>query len=106
MYIASAYDPEDDNGPLASVIWRAGLVKPDRAGRPQVHLYGSPRRVARLDGLKVEAIAIREEGRASGHLFAGVDDENYGGTLRPIPLQDLPRYDPSFHHAEGAGGVV
>jgi len=65
MYIASAYDHEDDNGPFASVIWRVGLVKPNQSGPPRVSLYGSPRRVARLDGLKVEAIAFPATGPAA-----------------------------------------
>lgn len=87
VYIASAYDPEDDNGPFTSIIWRAGQVKMDRAGRVRVKLFRQPSQLARLDGLKVESIAIREAGQTTFELFAGVDDENYGGALRQIPNQ-------------------
>jgi hypothetical protein len=87
VYVSSAYDPEDDAGPFASVIWRAGQVRVQRSGRVAVDLFGAPRQLARLDGLKVEALAIRERGRGAGELFAGVDDENYGGALRPIPTR-------------------
>ena len=86
VYIASAQDPGDDNGPFASIVWRAGRVTLDRAGRPGIRLFSTPGLVAKLDGLKVEAVAIREEGRDSSQLFVGVDDENYGGALRPLPL--------------------
>ena len=84
VYVASAYDPEDDNGPFRSVIWRAGRITADRNGvRPVFHVR--PVRLATLDGLKVESLAIRES-NGKLELFAGTDDENYGGILRPIPL--------------------
>lgn len=87
LYVASAYDPEDDDGPFASVIWQAGQVRVNRSGRVAVELFGAPRQLARLDGLKVEGLAIREGGQGAPELFAGVDDENYGGALRPIPAR-------------------
>ena len=84
VYVASAYDPEDDNGPFRSVLWRAGFITGDRKNiRPVFHLR--PVRLATLDGVKVESLAVREiNGKLE--LFAGTDDENYGGILRPIPL--------------------
>lgn len=85
LYIASAYDPEDDGGPFASVIWRAGRVRVERGGLVAVDLLPAPRQLARLDGLKVEGLAIREGERGVRELFAGADDENYGGALRQIP---------------------
>ncbi len=87
VYIASAYDPEDDNGPFTSVIWRAGQVNVDRASRVRVNLFNAPRLLARLDGLKIEGITIREGEQAVQELFAGADDENYGGALRQILIQ-------------------
>lgn len=87
VYVASAYDPEDDGGPFASVIWWAGRVRVNQSGRVAVDLFGAPRQLARLDGLKVEGLAIRERGQGVRELFAGVDDENYGGALRPIPTR-------------------
>lgn len=85
VYIATAYDPEDDNGPFASVIWRAGQVRVNRTGQVRVNLFSTPRQLARLDGLKVEGIAVREREHRIPELFAGIDDENYGGALRQIP---------------------
>ncbi|HKY03924.1 MAG TPA: hypothetical protein VJQ56_03490 [Blastocatellia bacterium] len=86
IYIASAYDPEDDNGPFSSVIWRAGQVILDRSSRVRVNLFNAPRLLARLDGLKTEALAIRERGQAA-EFFAGTDDENYGGAVRQVLIQ-------------------
>ena len=84
IYIASAYDPEDDNGPFKSVIWRAGRIWADR-DNVRLVFHTRPLRLATLDGLKVESLAIREA-KGMIELFAGTDDENYGGALRPIPL--------------------
>jgi hypothetical protein len=84
IYIASTYDTEDDNGPFTSVIWRAGSFKPDRKNGVKPVLLVRPRRLATLDGLKVESLAIREARPGVIELFAGTDDENYGGAIRPI----------------------
>ena len=87
LYVASAFDPGDDNGPFRSVIWRAGQVKLDKNNKVRIVLDAKPYRLATLDGLKVESLAIREPADGKIELFAGTDDENYGGTLRLIPLQ-------------------
>lgn len=84
LYIASAYDPEDDNGPFTSVIWRAGRIRTD-GGNVRLVFDIRPHKLATLDGLKVESLAIRES-KGTIELFAGTDDENYGGALRPISL--------------------
>lgn len=85
LYVATAFDTDDDNGPFRSVIWRAGQIRLEKGGRCQVILQAAPERLAILDGLKVEGLAIRETtGRLE--LFAGTDDENYGATIRPIPV--------------------
>jgi hypothetical protein len=86
VYVASAYDPEDDDGPFASIIWQVGRIGFNRAGLVTLELFSAPRRLARLDGLKVEGLAIREGGRGAPELFAGADDENYGGALRQISI--------------------
>ncbi len=39
-----------------------------------------------VDGFKVESVAVRENGNGV-ELFVGTDDEDYGGTLRPL-VQD------------------
>lgn len=85
IYIAAAFDPDDDNGPFRSRIYEAGQVKNLR-GRATVELYRAPRTLATLDGFKVESLAVRELPGRALELFAGTDDENYGGTIRPIPF--------------------
>lgn len=86
IYIASAYDPNDDNGPFTSVIWRAGRFRADRNNRVSPVFATKPYKLATLDGLKVESLAVRERKQGLIELFAGTDDENYGGALRPIPI--------------------
>jgi hypothetical protein len=87
IYIGSAYDPGDDNGPFQSAIWLAGRVEAGPGGGAVVVVSGSPQRVATLDGFKVESLAFRPIGDGE-QLFAGTDDENHGGTIRPILLPD------------------
>lgn len=83
VWVASAFDPDDDSGPFQSCIWRIGQIE---AGNARVALYRKPQLIARVDGLKIEGLALREQqGRIE--LFAGTDDENYGGALRLIPLK-------------------
>jgi hypothetical protein len=85
LFVATAFDTDDDNGPFRSVIWRIGQIKLDRNRRSTIVLKAVPERLAILDGLKVESLAIRETA-GKLELFAGTDDENYGATIRPIPL--------------------
>jgi hypothetical protein len=87
IYIASAFDTEDDNGPFTSVIWRAGRFQNDRKGGARPVFLSRPQRLATLDGLKVESLAVREMKKGVVELFAGTDDENYGGAVRPIPVR-------------------
>ncbi|HEY7546092.1 MAG TPA: hypothetical protein VID27_14470 [Blastocatellia bacterium] len=83
LWVASAFDPNDDSGPFQSCIWRIGQV--EAIGNGRVALYPRPQLIGRVDGLKIEGLALREQqGRLE--LFAGADDENYGGALRLIPL--------------------
>jgi hypothetical protein len=86
IYIASAYDTEDDNGPFSSVIWLAGRFRTDRNKGTRPDFLSRPQRLATLDGLKVESLAVREARPGVIELFAGTDDENYGGAIRPILL--------------------
>jgi hypothetical protein len=83
IYIASAFDPDDDDGPFASAVFRIGKLE-DEDG-PVVDLYPEPILEGTLDGLKVESVAIRETAEDGLQIFVGVDDENYGGTLRELP---------------------
>jgi len=84
VYIASAFDPGDDNGPFTSVIRRIGQVTLDRRGRVSLSLSPRPGRLATLDGFKVESLALREQPGGGLEMFAGTDDENYGGTVRRV----------------------
>lgn len=85
LYAGSAFDSGDDNGPFRSVVWRIGRVTADGDGNPQVVLEAEPERLADFDGLKVESVAVRTREGGSIDVFAGTDDENYGGVLRLIP---------------------
>jgi len=87
VYLASAYDPGNDNGPFRSSVYRAGTVAL-RDGEPVVLIDAEPLRVAQLDGLKVESVAASNRPDGTGELILGIDDENYGGTLRPVLLDD------------------
>lgn len=86
IYAASAEDPDDDSGPFRSAVYRIGRVVAGEA-RPAVELDAQPTLLGMLDGLKVESLAVREEPGEPLELWAGVDDENYGGTMRPLPAK-------------------
>lgn len=86
VWVASAFDPDDDSGPFQSCIWRIGQI--EAVGNARIALYRKPQLIARVDGLKIEGLALREQqGRLE--LFASADDENYGGALRLIPLKTI-----------------
>jgi len=92
IYAAAAYDT-DDFGPYNSAVYKIGEL----AGG-SVDIYSEPKMFAEVNGFKVEAVAradkvpvnMYEDGEASAvsgpMTFLGTDDENYGGTLRPIDL--------------------
>ena len=83
IYSASADDSGNDDGPFRSVVWRIGRILADGQGRPQVRLARGER-LATLDGLKVESLAVRES-KGGKQVFVGTDDEHYGGALRLLP---------------------
>lgn len=84
IYIVSAYDSGSDDGPYRSVVWRIGKIIADTNGNPLVQL-GETQRLADLDGLKVESIAIREPNEGGQQIFIGTDDEHFGGIFRLLP---------------------
>ena len=84
IYIVSAYDSGNDGGPFRSVVWQIGTISDDIQGNPVVNL-GVNFRLASLDGLKVESIAIREVPGGKKEVYVGTDDEHYGGILRLLP---------------------
>ncbi len=84
LYTVAAFDPEGmvedpDRGPFRSAVFKIGKVI---AG--DVVLDDEPTVQAYVDGLKVESVAVRENGNGI-ELFIGTDDEYYGGTLRLLP---------------------
>jgi hypothetical protein len=87
IYIASAFDPEVDDGPYRSAVWRAGRLAAGDGGDPSVEVLPSPRLVARADGVKIESLAIRTRPDGTRQLIVGTDDENLGAVLRPLPLE-------------------
>ena len=84
LYSVASFDPEGlvsdpDIGPFRSIVFKIGRVLAD-----DVVLDAEPTTMSILDSLKVESIAIRENGHGV-ELFVGTDDENYGGILRQLP---------------------
>mmetsp|Transcript_33887 Transcript_33887/g.103667 ORF Transcript_33887/g.103667 Transcript_33887/m.103667 type:complete len:445 (-) Transcript_33887:201-1535(-) len=101
IYAAAAYDNDvGDFGPYNSAVYKIGELTfhPEFLGFPMVEIYPEPTMFAEVNGFKVEAVAradkvpvnMYEDGEASAvsgpMTFLGTDDENYGGTLRPINL--------------------
>jgi hypothetical protein len=90
IYVAAAFDPEaaglpdPDNGPFASAVYRIGVVT-ETTGVPAVRLFESPLLEGTMDGFKIESVSIREDAEHGFQIFVGVDDENYGATLRLLP---------------------
>jgi len=84
VYAASAEDPDVDDGPFRSAVYRIGRIV-TTTGRPVVELDRRPALLATLDGLKVEALAARQRADGTVELWVGVDDEYFGGTIRPLP---------------------
>jgi hypothetical protein len=80
---ASAVDP-GNGGPFRSTVWRIGRLHADYHGQPLLSLESRPRRLAMVDRLKVEGLAVR---RIAGktQIVIGSDDESYGGVIRPLP---------------------
>lgn len=78
LYVAAAYDPGDDGGPFRSAVWEVGRLSGRAEGAVNVELLAEPVRLATLDGLKAEGLAVTDR----GNLVVGTDDEDFGGTLR------------------------
>lgn len=78
LFTVSDVDP-GDLGPFRSIVWEIG-----RVGEEGVTL-SAPRRVATVDGFKVEALAACSAADGQARLFLGADDEDYGGAIRPLP---------------------
>jgi hypothetical protein len=91
IYIASAFDPNQDNGPFKSSVWKIGKVELDQTNLPQINLIPENQAIAEIDGFKVESLALRPSVNQEPEIFIGTDDENYGGTIRLLPPVDIIR---------------
>jgi hypothetical protein len=54
-----------------------------------VELDAAPTLIGELDGLKVESLAARQRPDGAVEIWAGVDDEYYGGTMRLLPARAI-----------------
>lgn len=86
IIVASAVDTGNDSGPFRSVIWRIGRIENDGGTGSRVVLDARPTRLATLDGIKVEGLALRPQPGGAVEIFFGTDDEHHGGIIRHIPL--------------------
>ena len=59
-------------------------MRVSRVRAPAPVLAPEPTRIAKIDGFKAESVAIARQGQQQT-VYVGFDDENYGGTLRPMP---------------------
>jgi hypothetical protein len=89
IYIASALDPNQDNGPFKSSVWKIGQVELDQTNLPQITLAQNNNAIAEIDGFKVESLALRPSQNQEPEIFIGTDDENYGGVIRLLPSVDI-----------------
>ncbi len=84
VYVVSSEDPGED-GPIRSVVSKIGSVTSTGPGDPIVQ-PSQLQRLAVIDGVKAESLALRPSGRTAPEVFFGTDDEHYGGLLRLLPL--------------------
>ncbi|MGL5033652.1 MAG: hypothetical protein ACRC6M_07620 [Microcystaceae cyanobacterium] len=87
IYISSAFDPNQDNGPFTSSVWKIGQFSLDLSGIASISLFSEPKNIGNFDGFKVEALALRPIATKNPEIFIGTDDENYGGVVRLLPPQ-------------------
>ncbi|MFP5287142.1 MAG: hypothetical protein ACLGI9_15485 [Thermoanaerobaculia bacterium] len=83
LFAVSTIDP-GDRGPFQSVLWEIGEVE-ESEGTVAVTLLPEPRRIADVPDSKVEALTFCQGGDGSRRLFLGTDDEEFGGSIRPLP---------------------
>ncbi|MDV2998723.1 MAG: hypothetical protein N5P05_000329 [Chroococcopsis gigantea SAG 12.99] len=86
LYIATAFDPDRDDGPFYSAVYQIGTIELNGENGFQVNLYLQPNRIGGLDGLKVEGLTLQEKPGSQTKMFIGTDDEIYGGVLRQLPF--------------------
>lgn len=87
IYTVAAFDSGSDDGPYRSVVWKIGQLVSNKDGKPEVKL-GEQTRIATLDSLKVESLAVVETKGGTIRIYVGTDDEHYGGILRLLPASE------------------
>ncbi len=85
LYVSSAFDPNQDNGPFKSSVWKIGKIELDSNDNPKIQLATKPDAIAEIDGFKVESVALRPTQNQTPEIYIGTDDENYGGVMRLLP---------------------
>jgi hypothetical protein len=100
-YVAASFDPDDDNGPFSSGIFRVGRFEAGPGGEPTFAPEAQPALLATVSGSKVESVAVREGPGGAVELFYGTDDENYGAVLRRVVPKEPDGEGPGLH-----GGMV
>lgn len=86
VVIAAAYDPDEDNGPFTSGVFRAGKLHIGPGRTPVFRPDAEPELLAPANGVKIESVALRASSSGDTEIFYGTDDENYGAVLRQILL--------------------
>jgi hypothetical protein len=83
---AAAYDPDEDDGPFTSAVYRIGTVGADTShpSGARVRLLSAPALLGEMNGLKIEGVAVRERPGHPLEIFYGTDDEYFGGILRVV----------------------
>lgn len=83
IYISSAYDP-DKAGAFRSAVYLIGQI----TGSNTLIIADNPQKIGEIDGAKVEAVTTRKSPQGKIEVFIGTDDENYGGFIRPLLLDN------------------
>lgn len=86
VVIAAAFDPDQDNGPFTSGVFRAGKLLIGPGGKPVFTPKAEPELLAPANGLKIESVALRASSGRHPEIFYGTDDENYGAVVRQVLL--------------------
>lgn len=92
ILIASAVDPDVDTGPFSSNVWLAGHINSNQSSSSSsspISLLEPPKRLATLDGFKIEGLATRSinSDGLQTEIIVGTDDEDYGGVIRVLPYK-------------------
>ena len=85
LFAAGSFDPDVDSGPFRSRIYRLGQFHIGSDGRIRYDQQ-PPEQLFAMDGIKIEALAIRTATDGTLEIIYGTDDEYYGGIVRLLRL--------------------